>query len=185
MDDLNALFGSQEKDNDLFEKLVKLLDRQTDHKMSPNVLFGFMGMFNLMSIMSLVKGNMDAGFKQVTGQEDTGEAKATEQSVMNSLTSLLNSASGSGSGSGIGSGQPDLLGLLGNVASKKKINPGLLLSLMSMLNQNKSSQQASSSNNESAVTRTQQTGPETEVTAEKKSPEVKREVELKYDRKKG
>lgn len=181
MEDLSALFGSQDRNNDLFDNLVKLLDRQTDHKISPNVLFGFMGMFNLMSILNLVKGNMETGVRQLTEQaSDAGESKVTEQSAVNSLTNLLNSASGSSSG------QPDLIGLLGNVASKKKINPGLLLSLMTMLNsQNQNSQQTNHSNNEPAVSVQKQTGTETEDSVEKKSPDDKREVELKYDRKKG
>ncbi|HWI54963.1 MAG TPA: hypothetical protein VNT57_04685 [Desulfobacteria bacterium] len=183
MEDLAELFGSHEKNNDLFDNLVKLLDRQTDHKISPNVLFGFMGMFNLMSILNVVKGNMDMGIKGITGQDaDAGESTGAEQSAINTITNLLNSASGSGSGAG----QPDLMGLLGNVASKKKINPGLLLSLMSMLNsQNQNSQQNKKSNNESAVTVQNQPDQENESSVEKKSPDDKREVELKYDRKKG
>ncbi len=184
MEDLKALFGSQEKNNDTFDNLVKLLDRQTDHKMSPNILFGFMGMFNLMSILSLVRGNLDTGFKEIPSQAEASESQVTEQSVVNSLTSLLKSASDSGSGSA--TSQPDLMGILGNVASKKKINPGLLLSLMSMLNsQNQNSQQSNKSNNESAVAAQKQTSSETEEAVEKKSPDAKREVELKYDRKKG
>lgn len=188
MEDLAALFGSQGKNNDLFDRLVKLLDRQTDHKMSPNVLFGFMGMFNLMSIMSLVNGNMDSGFKEIAGQTDNTEPKSAEQSMLNSLTSLLNSGSGSssGSGSGSGSGQTDLMGLLGNVASKKKLNPGLLLSLLSMLNnQNQSSQQNTPPGNGVVASVAEQISSATNDEVEKKSSEARREVELKYDKKRG
>lgn len=175
MDDLSSLFNSLESNNDLVDKMVKLLDRQTDHKLSPNVLLGFMGMFNLMSIMSVVKSNAETGVRDVAGVVDNGQQpQPREQSLTDGLASLLKG----------GSGQPDLMGLLGNVASKKKMNPSLLLSLLSMLN-NQGASQSSPSREEPVEELPAKTGSAPDNEAEHKSSPSKQEVELKYDRKKG
>ena len=174
MDDLSALLGSQDKGKDLVDKLIKLLDRQTDHKLTPNILLGFLGMFNILSIMSIVHGNTESGIREITGSSEGGKEGSENQGLTEVLTSLMQ---------GQGTGQPDLMGLLGGLASKKKINPNLLLSLFSMLNN-----QAGSPANQ---TGSQPKGaPAEEVTAasdegEKKSSEDKHGVELKYDRRRG
>ena len=125
MEDITALLGSRENEKDLVDKLISLLDRQTDHKISPNVLLGILGLFNVLTIMSVVRETPGSGVRQVTGPvENNGNSQA--QTLNDTLGNLMNSQGG---------GQPDLMGLLGNLASKKKINPGLLLSLFSMLNQ--------------------------------------------------
>ncbi|MBU7006656.1 hypothetical protein [Phosphitispora fastidiosa] len=127
MEDITALLGSRENEKDLVDKLISLLDRQTDHKISPNVLLGILGLFNVLTIMSVVRETPGSGVRQVTDPvESNGDAQAQAQTLNDTLGSLMNSQGG---------GQPDLMGLLGNLASKKKINPGLLLSLFSMLNQ--------------------------------------------------
>lgn len=174
MDDLSSFFKSMENHNDLVDKMVKLLDRQTDHKLNPNVLLGFMGMFNLMSIMSVVKSNVETGVRDV-GVVDNGQSKPQEQSLTDGLASLLK---------GGGSGQPDLMGLLGSVASKKKMNPSVLLSLMSMLN-NQGANQSSPAREESVGELSENTGSASNNGGENKSSPSKQEVELKYDRKKG
>lgn len=174
MDDLAALLGSQDKSKDLVDKLMKLLDRQTDHKLTPNVLLGFMGMFNMLSIMSLVHGDADTGIKEISGTSEGSKAGAESQGLTEMLSSMM---------AGQGSGQPDLMGLLSGLASKKKINPNLLLSLFSMLN-NQAGTQAKQTGGQSAET------PAMEAAAapdedEKKSSEDKHGVELKYDRRRG
>lgn len=179
MDDLTSLLGgSLGKGNDLIDRLTVLLDRQTDHKLNPNMLFGFLGMYNLLSIVSMVRESSDQGIKEVTGSVDTSNTKPAEQSLMDGLSSLLNNQSG---------GQPDLMGLLGSMASKKKINPNLLLSLFSMLN-NQTAQNSSPVNKHSEQPGEATSGgdaPLEEQQPEKKTPEDKQGVELKYDRKKG
>lgn len=174
MDDLSALLGSQDKGTDLIDKLVKLLDRQTDHKLTPNILLGFLGMFNILSIMSVVHGDAESGIKEITGSSEGGKDSTGNQGLTEVLSSLMQ---------GQGSGQPDLMGLLGGLASKKKINPNLLLSLFSMLN-NQAGAQANHTGSQPAD------APVVEATAasdegEKKSPEDKHGVELKYDRRRG
>ncbi len=125
MEELTALLESKEGGNDLIDKLIGLLDRQTDHKISPNVLLGILGLFNVLTIMSVVREAPHSGIRQVTGPGGSnGNPQA--QDLNDTLSSLMNSQGG---------GQPDLMSLLGNLATKKKINPGLLLSLFSMLNQ--------------------------------------------------
>lgn len=176
MDDLSSLFNSisSSGNNDLVDKMVKLLDRQTDHKLNPNILLGFMGMFNLMSIMSVVKSNTETGVREAIVPADNGQAKPQEQSLADGLSSLLKG----------GSGQPDLMGLLGNVASKKKMNPSLMLSLLSMLN-NQSANQSSSSREEPVEELPASTASALNTEVENKNMPPKQEVELKYDRKKG
>jgi len=127
LEDITALLGSRENEKDLIDKLISLLDRQTDHKISPNVLLGILGLFNVLTIMSVVRETPGSSVRQVTGpEENNGNSQAQAQTLNDTLGSLMNSQGG---------GQPDLMGLLGNLAAKKKINPGLLLSLFSMLNQ--------------------------------------------------
>jgi len=55
LEDITALLGSRENEKDLIDKLISLLDRQTDHKISPNVLLGILGLFNVLTIMSVVR----------------------------------------------------------------------------------------------------------------------------------
>jgi hypothetical protein len=127
LDDLNELFGTKSTGNDLVERLITVLDRQTDHKLTPHFLLGFLGMFNMLSIMSLVHGGQKSDLKEVTGAGESGSNSISTQTLTDTLSSLMNTQ-------GQGTGQPDLLGLLGNAAAKKKINPSLLLTLFSLLN---------------------------------------------------
>jgi hypothetical protein len=174
LDDLSALLGSQDKDKDLVDKLIKLLDRQTDHKVTPNTLLGFLGMFNILSIMSIVRGNAEPGIREITGSSEGGKDGPENQGLTEVLSGLMQ---------GQGSGQPDLLGLLSGLASKKKINPNLLLSLFSMLN-NQGGTPAKQTGGQT------EDAPAMEATAvldegEKKSSDDKHGVELKYDRRRG
>lgn len=174
MDDLSALLGSQDKGTELVDKMIKLLDRQTDHKLTPNILLGFLGMFNILSIMSVVHGNAESGIREITGSSDGGKDSTGNQGLTEMLSSLMQ---------GQGSGQPDLMGLLSGLASKKKINPNLLLSLFSMLN-NQAGAPANQTVSPAAET------PVVEATAasdegEKKPSEDKHGVELRYDRRRG
>lgn len=183
MDDLTALLGGQEKGKDLVDKLINLLDRQTDHKLTPNVLLGFLGLFNVLSIMSVVHGSVESGLKEITGSSE-GDKSTGTQALTETLSSLMQ-GSGQGLGpGGQGSGQPDLLGLLGGLASKKKINPNLLLSLFSMLNnQGAQANPASTPPVESSHEEVPVMSGEGE--GEKKSPDEKHGVELRYDRRRG
>lgn len=138
MEELAALLGSQNQKHDLLDKLVNLLDRQTDNKLSPNVMLGFMGMFNLLSIMSVLRGNLDSGMREVPYLAESQDTGSKTPSIQDTLSGVLKNQSG---GQG---GQTDLMNLLNNIAAKKKINPNLLLSLMSMLNSQAA--QANSSN---------------------------------------
>jgi len=124
--DLTTLLETRDKNNDLVEKFISLLDRQMDHRLSPNTLFGILGMFNLLSITSIVRDNLGSEIREVSGANDSGNSAAQpSQSITDTLSSLMKTQ---------GQGQPDLMSLLSGLASQKKINPGLLLSLMSMLN---------------------------------------------------
>lgn len=174
MDDLSALFSSQDKGKDLIDKLMKLLDRQTDHKLTPNLLLGFLGMFNILSVMSIVHGNAESGIKEVTGSSEGGKDGSGSQGLTEVLSSLMQ---------GQGSGQPDLLGLLSGLASKKKINPNLLLSLFSMMN-NQAGTPANQTSGQSAESPAMEAAV-APAEDEKKSSEDKHGVELKYDRRKG
>lgn len=176
MDDLSSIFGPQDKGKDLVDKLVVLLDRQTDHKLTPHVLLGFLGLFNVLSIMSVVQGNLDGGIKEVAAPAEAGDTGANGQSLMDTLSGLMNNQ---------GNGQPDLMGLLSNLASKKKINPTLLLSLLSMMNPQGGSPAAPQQNSPAAeVAGSEQSRPN-EDSAEKKTPDDKQGVELRYDRRRG
>ena len=176
MDDLSSIFGSQEKGKDLVDKLVHLLDRQTDHKLTPHLLLGFLGMFNVLSIMTVVHSNGEIGVKEVSSQAETTDT-GSNQSLMDTLGGLLKNQ-----GTG---GQPDLMGLLSSLASKKKINPNLLLSLFSMLN-NQTGQAVQQPDNEPVPEAASLSkAVEKEGGAEKKTPDDKNGVELKYDRKRG
>jgi len=128
MDDLSSLLAGSGNNKDLVDKLVNLLDRQTDHKLSPHVLLGFVGLFNVLTIMNVVHSGLDEGIKEVRSADNETNTQAA-QTPVDLIASLLKNQ-----GSGSGSGTPDLMGLLGGLASKKKISPNLLLSLFSMLN---------------------------------------------------
>lgn len=171
MDELKALMGSLDKDRDLIDKLLSFLDRQTDHKLGPHLLLGFLGLFNLLSIMSVVNGNVKTGMKEISGQAEGGDAA---QNVADSLSGLLKSQ---------GSAPNDLMGILGNLTGNKKINPGLLMSLMSMLN-NQSGQTASKQENAAVVPAAVDSVAASEEGSEKKTSDGKQGMELKYDRKK-
>lgn len=173
MDDLSSLLGAHDKSQDLIDKLVNLLDRQTDHKLNPNVMLGFLGLFNLLSIMTVVQGNPGGGFKEISGQADKSDAGISGQNITDTLSSLLNPTSG---------GQPDLMGLLGSLASKKNINPNLLLSLFSMLNNQGANLPENSQPKDVTPVNKVETSAEN---TEKKTSDDKKEVELKYDRKRG
>lgn len=125
MDDLMSLLESKDKNVDLLDKLTNLLDRQTDHKMSPNILLGFVGLFNLLSILNLVHGTQGTEIKNVSSSSEGENPTTNAQSMVDTISGMMK---------GENAGQPDLMGLLGSLASKKKINPNLLLSLFSMLN---------------------------------------------------
>jgi len=115
----------------LLDKFVRILDRQTDTKLSPTQLMGFLSLFNLLGVLDLMQGSADAGFKDV--------------STLANLTSLANKASKSPEGSAIKDALTGLLGQnqsgpnLGNLLNmigggNKKINPQMLLTLMTLLN---------------------------------------------------
>lgn len=180
MDDLTELLNSQDKGKDLVDKLIKLLDRQTDHKLTPNILLGFLGMFNILSIMSIVHGNKESGIKEITGSSEGSKDGSGGQGLTEALSSLMQ-----GQGSG---GQQDLMGLLSGLASKKKINPSVLLSLFSMLNNqagtpgNQTGGQAAKAQSVEAPSVEAAVAPDE---GEKKSSEQKHGVELKYDRRRG
>ena len=171
MDELKALMGSLDKDRDLIDKLLSFLDRQTDHKLNPQFLLGFLGLFNLLSIMSVVNGSVKMGMKEVSGQSESGDAA---QSVTDSLAGLLKSQGGAPN---------DLMGILGNLAGNKKINPGLLMSLMSMLN-NQSGQSVPKQESATVVPAAIDSVAVSEEGSEKKTSDGKQGMELKYDRKK-
>lgn len=170
MDDLNALMGSL-NNRDLTDKLLHLLDRQADHKLTPHFLLGFLGLFNLLSIVSLIHGNVGTGIRPVADQAVGGASQGSE--IADTLTGLMKSQ---------GAGQPEIMSLLGNMAAKKKINPSLLLSLMSLLG------------TQSIGSAPQQSGPPVDIPADEnaavsegkndRSSSDKHGVELKYDRKK-
>ncbi|MHB9095664.1 MAG: hypothetical protein ACYC21_13435 [Eubacteriales bacterium] len=175
MDDLSDLLGPQDKGKHLVDKLMVLLDRQTDHKLTPNLMLGFLGLFNVLSIMSVVHGSPETGFKEITGSTEGNSGAAGQQSLVDTLSGLLKNQ---------GSGQPDLMGLLGGLAAKKKINPNLLLSLFSMLN----SQAGASPQGQGNPPVEAAGGESTEVPEdepEKKTSNEKQGPELRYDRKRG
>ena len=172
MDDLTALLGSMDQNRDLIDKFMGLIDRQTDHKLGPHILLGFLGLFNVLTIMSLVHNHSGTDIKEVSGT-GAGDANPTGQSVIDKLSGMLNTQS---------AGQPDLMGLLSGLASKKKINPNLLLSLFSMLgNQTGPAVSAPvSQTSETPVTVNQEI---TVEKGEKKTPDSKQGTDLRYDRK--
>ena len=205
MEELSALLESKDSGKDLIDKLIGLLDRQTDHKISPNVLLGILGLFNVLTIMGYVRENPDTGIKQVTGDTDNGGG-TQGQALADTLSGLMKSQGG---------GQPDLMSLIGNLASKKKINPGLLLSLFNMLNQGgpagnpnmtqpPSAQPEQKANQQSAQSGTQNNAPsptaqqkeassrpndeiskESQQTDEKKTPDAEQRPEQGLERKRG
>ncbi len=179
MNELTTLFAPKDREKDLLDRVLSLLDRQTDHKLSPNMLLGYLGMFNVLSIMSVVHGNLDSGIKEVSAQSD-GDENRSGQSAADALSGMMNPQ---------GAGQLDLMGLLSSIAAQKKINPSLLLSLFNMLN---------SQMRPAAAPKESQTSPEDgagenkayqDTTAyekeEKKTAENKPEPELKYERTRG
>lgn len=138
MDDLASLFGTKDSGKDLVDKFTVLLEKQTDHKVSPGVLFGLMGLYNLMSIISIAKQDMSQGLKSVHQEAAPPESDQASGSIMDALSTLTSQGS---------SGTPDLMGMLSGLASKKKINPAMLLSLLSLMNK----QTGNSSGSQSAA----------------------------------
>ncbi len=111
------------------ERLLSVLDRQTDNKVPPNMLLGYLGMMNLMSIMSLVQGEASANFNLPALTGDTMAAGGNENQLKDTISNLL--------GGGAKSTAPDLSGLLNMVTGaggNKKLNPQMLLTLMNLAN---------------------------------------------------
>ncbi|WP_418790449.1 hypothetical protein [Phosphitispora sp. TUW77] len=169
MEEITSLLGSNDTGKDVIDKLISLLDRQTDHKISPNVLVGILGLFNVLTIMSVVRETPGSSIRQVTGTAGNAD-NAQAQALNDTLGSLMNSQGG---------GQTDLVSMLSNMAAKKKINPGLLLSLFNMLNQGGSglnqntapqSNSKSAEESQSSATVTS-SSPESGQKAEKKTPD--------------
>lgn len=171
MDELKALMGSLDRDRDLIDKLLNFLERQTDHKLSPHLLLGFLGLFNLLSIMNILHRGNGMGIKEVPVSTESANAG---QSTVDALSGLLKTQ---------GAGQNDLMSLLGNLAGNKKINPGLLLSLMSMLN-NQSGAKAAKEETSSRAPAVNESAAGSGEGIENKAADGKQGVELKYDRKK-
>lgn len=114
-----------------FEKLLAVLDRQSDDKLNPNLLLGYLGMVNLMSIMSMVHSTMDSGIGQLPASSgipvELPKSLADENNLKNTINNLMGKA-------GNNSGNPDISNLLGMVGGNKKLNPQLLLTLMNLMN---------------------------------------------------
>jgi len=179
MDELSALFKDRDNGQDLLDRLSVLLDRQTDHKLAPTMLLGYLGMFNLLSIMNFLQGSPEKNFKEIKEMPESvsKDESGVSKQVTDALTGLL---SAQGTGGAQGAGQPDLLGMLGSLASKKKINPTLLLSLFSMLNQ--------AGGNTSSATDNQEKGQEAKGDSgvgNKAESTDKRGSEFKFNSKKG
>jgi len=175
LNELTTLFETKDREKDLIDRFLNLLERQTDHKLSPNMLLGYLGMFNVLSIMSVVHGSADSNIKEVSGQSES-EENLSGQSVNDMLSNIMKPQS---------AGQPDLMGLLNSIAAKKKINPNLLLTLFNMLN---------SQVRPAAPPKNDQPSPEevvngntavSEEKSEKKTSDDKQEAELRYDRTRG
>ncbi len=173
MDELTALIESTGKNRDLIDKMVTLLDRQTDHQLSPHVLLGFLGLFNLLSIMSVIHGDLRADLKEVSGSAECESTNAAGQTAADQLSGLLKSQ---------GNGQLDLTKLLSSIAAKKKISPNLLLSLFSLLGDKTGP--AAPPQRGSAIDTPVEKGAEVqEEKTDKKGVDQKQSSELKYDRK--
>ncbi|GAB4258377.1 MAG: hypothetical protein Kow00111_04200 [Thermincola ferriacetica] len=111
------------------DKLLALLDRQTDNRLHPNLLVGYLGLVNLMSIMSFIHAaeqNTGLALPALNDAESTS-VTGDEKNLKNAITSLMNSA-------GAGSGGPDLSSLFNMMGGNKKPNPQMLLTLMNLMN---------------------------------------------------
>lgn len=166
------IFGSG--DNSLLERFVGILERQTDAKLSPNQLMGFLSLFNNLSALNLVQGSADAGIKDLSALNKltslAGQAaKTTEGSALkDSLMGLLGSQNQSGS---------DLGGLLNMVGGNKKINPQMLLTLLNLLNSQMGTRNDAKTEHPRIEERSREQAGEV-------AKEKDRGVELKYDKKK-
>ena len=179
MGDENNIFGNEE--NSLLDRFFGILERQTDAKLTPTQLLGFLGLFNLLGIMNLVHGSTGSGIKDVSTLASLSALaeKATKSPDAPALKDALMGLLGGQNQSG-----PDLGGLLNMIGGNKKINPQMLLTLMSLMNSQsggaKSDHSAAKANNSS----------KNNSTAREKTSEVgedkKRDhtVELKFDKKK-
>lgn len=161
----------------LLDKFVGILDRQTDTKLTPNQLLGFLSLFNMLGVLNLIQGSGEAGLRDV--------------STLANLTSLANKAAKSpeapalkdtlmGLLGGQNQSNSDLGSLLNMVGGNKKINPQMLLTLMNLLNSqfgakgDQSGQKADSARMED----------ESREQAGEVQKDKDRGVELKYDKKK-
>ncbi|MFZ5640703.1 MAG: hypothetical protein ACOY4Q_08430 [Bacillota bacterium] len=176
MGDDNNIFGPGEYS--LLDRFIGILDRQTDAKLTPNQLMGFLSLFNLLGIINMVHGSAEAGLKDISTLANlTSLAGQTAKSpagpaLKDTLMGLLGGAQNQSG--------PDLGGLLNMVGGNKKINPQLLLTLMNLL-----SSQVGSGKSDQHVAKTdaaQEGGPREQAGGEHK--EKDRNVELKYDKKK-
>ncbi len=172
MDDLMALIESSDKNRDLVNRFMNLLDRQTDHKLNPCLLLGFLSLFNVLTVMNVVHGNLETNIKEISGSSES--KNLTGQSVTDTLASLIKTQE---------TGQPDLMGLLGSVAAKKKINPSLLLTLFSML-ASQTGSGASPPANQATETPVNVGTEAQEDKTEKKTSNHKQNAEIRFDRKK-
>lgn len=169
MGDDNNFFDLGE--SSLHDKFVGILERQTDAKLTPNQLLGFLSLFNMMGILNLLQGG-DAGVRDVSNLANLTSlagkaAKSPEGSALkDTLMGLLG-------GGGQNQSGPDIGSLLNMVGGNKKINPQMLLTLLNLL----SSQFGAKGDQKNETARLEdETG---EVQKEKD-----RGVELKYDKKK-
>lgn len=174
MGDDNNIFGLG--DNSLLNRFVGILERQTDDKLTPNQLMGFLSLFNMLSILNLVHG-ADAGIRDVSALDKltslAGQAARTPEgsALKDTLMGLLGGQNQSG---------PDIGGLLNMVGGgNKKINPQMLLTLLNLLNSQMGAKSDHGSKAEHAKIEEGSRDQAGEVSKEKD-----RGVELKYDKKK-
>lgn len=129
MGDDNNIFGIG--DHSMLDKFITMLDRQTDTKLTPVQLMGMLSLYSLLGILDLMRGTADTGIKDISALASLSSlagkaAKSPEgPAIKDALMGLLGGQNQSGS---------DLGALLNMVGGNKKINPQMLLTLMSLLN---------------------------------------------------
>lgn len=174
MGDDNNIFGLGEYS--LLDRFIGILDRQTDAKLTPNQLIGFLSLFNLLGTLDMVHGSAKAGIKDISNLANLTSlvSQTAKPDAEPALKDMLMGILGTQNQSG-----PDLGGLLNMVGGNKKINPQMLLTLMNLLNL------------QSGAGKSEHTGPKADTAkgegqrdqAGEEHKEKDRNVELKYDKK--
>lgn len=116
--------------NNLMETMSALLSKTTDDNLNINQLLAFMSLSNTMGALNLAGGSQQGKTIDISALENVIKGEGSED-IQGTLNSVLNRG-------GNKTNVNDLLGLLGSVSgqnSNSKINPQLLMSLMSMLSQ--------------------------------------------------